>query len=134
MPEMGVSFAFGLQRQTHSVNLCTHPCPVEISHSIDDISRGQMKGVCVGMYDGDCNAQCNLTRQCYPGSQHRKQKEAEQASQAALESVARLNASRAVGCRRLGRQEQLGRRGNSGLSLNGLLLRSLGEVANRGVG
>jgi hypothetical protein len=33
---------FLLQRQTQGVYLCTRHCPVENSHRIDDVSRGQM--------------------------------------------------------------------------------------------
>ncbi len=37
------------QRQTQRVYLCTRHRPVESSHRNDDVSRGEMKGACVGI-------------------------------------------------------------------------------------
>ena len=39
------------QGETECVNLCTRHHPVEHSHRNDDVSRGEMKGVCVRIRD-----------------------------------------------------------------------------------
>jgi hypothetical protein len=39
------------QGETECVNLCTRHHPVERSHRNDDVSRGEMKGVCVRIRD-----------------------------------------------------------------------------------
>ncbi len=47
----GESVFFRSRRLASCVYLRTRHCPVENRHRIDDVSRGQMKGVCVGIRD-----------------------------------------------------------------------------------
>ncbi len=99
-----------LQRQTQSIYLCTRHRPVEDSHRNDDVSRGQMQGVCEG-------SRSEMARRFASPMLSRiaKQKETEHASHAPLLSVARLKASRAAGLAPAARAAESGK---SGLARN----------------
>ncbi len=76
---------------------------MEHRHGNDDVSRGEMKGVCGRIRNGKAPMLSRIAAQ----------KDAKHASQAALESVARLKTSRAAG---LGPAPKAAGAGNSGLS------------------
>ncbi len=81
---------FLFQRQMQSIYLCTRHHPVEDSLRNDDVSRGQMQGVCEGIREGKAICLAYTIK-------NSQQKEAEQVNHAAVLSVASLKASRAAG-------------------------------------